>query len=377
VPGDARNRKLDQAWDSAASFSFDLDGHSPAAKLITELGQEVFVYRWDEQTGVDKVMFHGPITQAQDQLTEDSHLVSLTCHDYFALLDRRLSTSTWTTTGTDQDGIVSGLLGLAANATTSSSVSLQPGCYLPLARALVNPDGSARGLSGQNRDRTYPASTLIGTAIDELAKVIGGFDYDVLPSAVGPDQLRMFYPSQGITRSSPALVYGSTVSTVTRSVDSANYANYWRTIGNNGSSDPTAAQRYSEAWNGDASAGQAGAVGLWMSSDTSSNDVTLQPTLDERVQGDLANSGILIPTYTLGLRPGAYSYGNPNMGDTVPLVVQSGRLNVSTTIRVLGFSFAIGDDGAEDVSLTVGRPDVNFSQLLAPSQQSIQALVRR
>ena len=44
------------------------------------------------------------------------------------------------------------------------------------------------------------------------------------------------------------------------------------------------------------------------------------------------------------------------MGDVVPLIVQSGRLNVNTNVRVVGITYAIGDDGQEDVTLTVGRP---------------------
>ena len=39
------------------------------------------------------------------------------------------------------------------------------------------------------------------------------------------------------------------------------------------------------------------------------------------------------------------------MGDIVPLVIQTGRLNVNTTIRVLGIAYDIGDDGQEDVDL--------------------------
>jgi hypothetical protein len=245
-----------------------------------------------------------------------------------------------------------------------------------------NPDGSRRSASsGQLRDRNYTGNTEIGQSIDELARVINGFDYDVWPRSDlnGMDWLRVFYPAQGITRTNTALVYGSTVSSVTRTVNSADYANYWRILGNNGSSDPNAAQLYGEAWNADAT-GVAGPypVGLWQSVDNAA-DVTIQQTLTDKANGNLAVSGLLVPGYTLGLRPGFYAYGLFNMGDTVPLIIQSGRLNVNTAVRVLGISYAVGDDGDENVSVTVGRPPVLPADLfgVAAAQQDINALVRR
>ena len=209
--------------------------------------------------------------------------------------------------------------------------------------------------------------------------MIGGFDYDVRPaqpSAFGDDVLRIWFPYQGVARSDIVLVYGSTVSSLTRSVDSGDYANFQRALGNNGSSDPAAAQLFSEAVNSDANNVTVTPVGLWMAGDNQA-DVTIQSTLDQTAQGDLALSGVLVPTYTLGLRPGVYEWGAPNMGDVVPLVVQSGRLNVNTSVRVLGITYDIGDDGQEDVTLTVGRPAVKFRDLLAASTRDVNALTRR
>jgi hypothetical protein len=106
-------------------------------------------------------------------------------------------------------------------------------------------------------------------------------------------------------------------------------------------------------------------------------DVTIQATLDQKAAGDLALSGVLLPSYTLNLRPGAYTWGNPNMGDIVPLIVKSGRLNVSTTVRILGITYGIGDDGDENVALTVGRPAPNFLNLFTQADRDVDALTRR
>lgn len=378
----ARSRRLELTWNQPAKLSFTVDGRSDAAAAVVELQTDVLAQRWDDQTGADFAVFRGVVAQSEDQLTEQEHTVNFTCQSYDAMLARRLFTTTYTVTQRDQDNIVVDFLAAASAARSSAGASFAPGSYLPLVAQSVNPDGSNRaGLSGQLRDRTYLPSTEIGQSLTDLAAVINGFDFDVLPIG-GPggspvaDLLRIFYPYQGVTRSAPALVYGSTVSSLTRTINSADYANYWRVIGNNGSSDANAPQLFAEAYSADANDVTRIPIGLWMGHDDAS-DVTIQSTLNDKAQGDLALNGLVVPTYTLTLRPGAYSAGNPNMGDVLPLVVQAGRLNVTTTVRVLGIVFDIGDDGQEDVTLTVGRPAVTLPQLLKGPVRDTAALTRR
>ena len=379
----ARSRRLELTWNQPAKLTFTVDGRDDAAAAVVELQTDVLAQRWDSQTGADMVMFRGIVAQSEDQLSEQDHSVNFTCQSYDAMLARRIFTANYTVTQRDQDDIVVDFLARASNVTSSAgTTSFAPGSYLPLTWLLVNPDGTSRAAkSGQLRDRTYLPSTEIGQSLTDLAAVINGFDFDVLPiGAAGGsptvDTLRVFYPYQGVTRSSPALVYGSTVSTVTRTVNSADYANYWRVIGNNGSSDPAAPQLFAEAYSVDANDVTRIPVGLWMGHDDAS-DVTVQSTLNDKAAGDLALNGMITPTYSLGLRPGAYSFGNPNMGDVCSLVVQAGRLNVNTSVRVLGIAFDIGDDGQEDVTLTVGRPAVTLPQLLKGPVKDISALTRR
>lgn len=132
----------------------------------------------------------------------------------------------------------------------------------------------------------------------------------------------------------------------------------------------------SEAANVDANNVTVTPVGLWQITDNAA-DVSVQATLDQKAAGDLAYYGVLQPTYTLGLRPGAYSLGNPNMGDVVPLMIQTGRLNVNNQVRVVGIDYDIGDDGQEDVILTVGRPPATFKKLLTATHSDVAALTRR
>jgi hypothetical protein len=374
----ATGRRLEQNWNTPAQFTFTLDGHAAEAALVVELATDVIAWRWDEHYGRDRPMFYGIVDHAEDQVSEQNHAVTFTCHDYAAMLTRRYLTSTYTRTQFDQDTIADDLVYAAMSASSSSATSLSPGSWLPLTVNYANPDGTYRDVvanpSGQLRDRTYPPQTEIGTAFDELAKVINGFDYAVDPTADAA--LKIFYPYQGVTRNDLTLAYGSSVSAFTRTVNSGDYANYWRVLGNNGSADPAAAQLYAERWNGDANNVTQSPQGLWMSADNAA-DVSIQSTLDDRAAGNLALSGVVTPTYTLTLRPNWYTWGNPNLGDVVPLVAYVGRLKVNTAQRVLGITFDVNDDGDENVALTVGRPTANLLDLVTATTRDVNALTRR
>ena len=320
----------------------------------------------------------------RSQLSEQSHVATFTAHDYLAMLARRFVTSTLTFTQIDQDSIAAALINAAvfARSTGTPGTSLSPGSWIPLVVLPVSADGTGRAnnSSGQLRDRTYLGSSQIGTAFDDLAHVINGFDYDVVPgwrytASNTSDWLRVFYPSQGIVRTEP-MEYGGAISTVTRSVNSSDYANFVRVLGNNPDTSATAPQFFSEQWNADANNVTVTPIGLWMDAENAA-DVSIQSTLDQQALGTLNLKGVLLPSYTLGLTPGTYTDGSLNMGDTVPMIIKSGRLNVNGTLRIVGLSFAIGDDGQEDVGVTVGRPLTTLANMLTAAAQDINALARR
>ena len=373
----AYGRVLEQALNTPAKLSFTLNGRDPVAAMVRELQTDVVAWRWDAALGRETMRFAGVVSHAEDELTEQEHTVNFTCFDYSAMLDRRYLTQPAVYNPAAQDAIVAALVGLAGlNARTSAGVSLMPGSYLPLTVAYVNPDGTTRSQGGPSRIRTYAAQSSIGQLIHDLAYVLDGFDYDVL----APGTLRVFYEQQGITRDDPVLEYGGSIATVTRTTASDDYANYVRVVGNNGSSDPTAPQFYSELANTAANNVGVVPVGLWANIDNAS-DVTVQSTLDEQAAGDLDRSGVLIPSYSIGLRPGAYTQDAFDMGDTVPIVIQSGRLNVTPDtggmVRIVGMTFAIGEDGEEDVTLTVGRPLTSLVDMLTATAADVNELARR
>jgi len=368
---DARSRRLEIGWNTPAKLSFTVDGRSPAAAEVLELATECMA--WRDGT----LMFRGVVTQSEDTVSEQAHTVNFACHDYLAILTRRFLTppAPLVYTQTDQDTLVADLVN-RANTTTSGNgaTSFVPGSRLPLVVRQLNPDGTARAaLSGQLRDRTYEGQTSIGQAITDLAGVINSYDVDVWSNAGadGYDWLRLWYPSRGVTRNDMVLQYGATVASFTRAVNSTDYANYWRALGNQ--TTQGAPQMYADRWNADANNVSVTPVGLWPDGSNES-DVSVQATLNDKAAGALNTAGVLVPSYTLALRPGAPI---PNLGDTVPLLIRSGRLNVTTTIRVLAINYAISDDADELVELTVGRPVLTLTSLFVKQRRDIDALARR
>ena len=375
----ARSRQLVQEYNKGATLTFTLDGHAQAAGMIRELEHDVVAWRWDEAAGGDVAVGRFVITQSQDTLSEQANTCTFTGHDYLAMLERRLLTARVVYTQVDQDSIAAGLVAKAVTVSASNGTSLNPGAYLPLHVRRVDPAGADRTpLSGQLRDRTYEAQQKIDEAVFNLAAVEGGFDYDVRPNPpTQADDLRVFYPYQGVLRLDLVLEYGSSVAALSRSVNSADYGNYWRVVGAaSNPNDSTAPPLYAERWNADANNVTVTPVGLWQSGDNAS-DVSVQATLNDKAGGDLALGGLLLPSYSLDLRPGWYRYGAPSMGDVVTLRVRAGRLDVDTDARVVGITYDVGDDGQEDVKLTVGRPDVQFADLFTRSARDIDALARR
>jgi hypothetical protein len=377
----ARSRRLETALNTPAKLTFTMDGRDPACLYVQELTTEILAWRYDPELERDRLMFRGVVAQSEDLLSENgAHAVNWTAHDWLAVLNRRYLTNAadWTQTGRDQDDWMADLLARAQDPRSSSGASMAPGSHIPLALELVNPDGTARAVkSGRLRDRTYQGQKAIGEAMTEMGACIDGFDLDVLPAADsrGTDLLRVFYGAQGIPRSDLVLAYGSSVSALTRSANSVDYANYWRVIGDNGGTEG-APQVWAERSNADANDVGRIPVGLWMGAENQS-DVKDATTLQEKADGDLEDFGVLVPSYSLTLRPGFYRPGFPAMGDTLGLVVRSGRLDVSTTVRVQAIRFVIGDDGQEDVELDVGRPRLTLTALFRQTRRDVDALARR
>lgn len=379
LAGKARSRRLELKLNGPSEFSFTLDGYSEGAQLLTELAQDVLVDRWGGEASAPwEPCFFGFVANTQDTISAQTASVWVTCRDYLAMLDRRLVTQEhMRLTHVPQDGIVAALLAEATTAAQSTSgTSFWPGSALPFDVAYCAPDGTPRPAGGPVRTRHYLGNQNIGEALANLSAVRNGFDYDVAPAPGNWGHFRVFYPYQGVLRPDVELVYGATVRALTRHVNSGNYANYARLLGNNEELEEDAPQVFGEAWNADANDVTRVPVGLWMRGEEDA-DVTGQATLDEKVAGSVDRHGELIPSYSLEMRDGAWSPGFPAMGDVCRLVVYAGRLHIDTFVRVVGITIAIDDEGNEDVRLEVGRPETTFVDIFRGQSQGIAALARR
>jgi hypothetical protein len=374
---DARSRRLEQTIGKPSRFTFVLDGHAPGALMIRELEHEVRIWRWDESTGRDQEMMRGTITATQDTLSEQRHTVTFTAEDALGILDRRWLTLPLDFLQAEQDAIAAWLLARgASDLTTSGGVPFGLGSYLPLAMTYCNPAGGPRDPSGRLRDRSYVEGTNCLEALGNLSNVIDGFDFDCRPVPGSDfevnDHLRIFYPYQGRLIDGWILEFGSTVASLSRSVSSDTFANYVRVIGQSEEDEP---QLYGEVWVPTAGDIITNPAGVWMQS-LSAADVTVQSTLIEQAAGTLEAS-ILLPSYSLVVVPGVYSPDLLDVGDTVRLRIESGRLHVDTWVRVVARTWDIGDDGEENVEIEVVRPEAMFSGLFTASDQRLKALERR
>lgn len=327
-----------------STLEWTMRGGDPAAQEIVELGTDVMAWR----NGVRLARYR--VAPTTDDLDEDRHSISYGAFDYRGVLARRAVIGggmSWT--GVDQAQIAWDMVGWAQNTMLVAGGDM----------------GISRGLgqtTGRTRDRNYEPGKKIGQAIDELANVIDGFDWDVSPDLT----LDIYYPARGVTRDFVAH-YGATVSRLRRVVDPGDYANAVRFSGGDGTTAvvaiaPDIAERREGRW--DAQVGDP--------------DITVQATVNERAPSTLVELDDIRPSYTATLTAGAWN-GPATLwlGDTCRLVARSGRLDVDTSARVVEIAVEVGDDGGETVAVTFDRPAPSLLRRLAAAPNRLTNLEKR
>lgn len=391
---DCRSRSLHLDLYGPATFSCTLDGRSQAAIDLVDLAQDVVVYHWDSVFNVYRVLFRGPVSVAQDQLSDTTHTVNLQCADYRAMLNRRFQSSSgnvgppfgapptgppvgsWATT--DQCDMVHSLLTMQGGPGTKSDL----GVYYAGAR---NPDGSYIGQTTTVwRNRMVYGGELVADWIDNLAACQNGFDWAVLPVDPAADTSKVadvwvYYPQRGVTQPK-ILEWGVNVSGLSRTTSTANFANLVRCSGaslaplNVPDQPATTAPIFQSAQVPGASVGS---EGFWWEN-INYPDVQVQSQLSEYANGRLALDSNPQPAYTLDLIAGTWhSAYDFDLGDSLELRVNSGRLNVRDTVRIVAFDFAIDDDGSDKLTLSVARPTTDFASDFQGHGSLLDALSRR
>ena len=350
---EATSRSMTFKLTEPSEVSFSLDGRHAQAAAVDELATDVHVL-WSPLEGPTRILTRGRAGGTSDDISEAQHSVQFSVLDYRAVLQRRrlYSDSTLTYTGADQAEIAWQLIEQTQGRT---------GGALGIARGRGNP-------TGVTRDRTYQAGDSIGERIQELSEVIDGFDWDITPTSASGLALDVWYPERGQDRG-VVLEYGGLVAKVRREVSTSEYGNAVRYTGQ--TDPPLTAQEREAADIGTAAQGRWDLV-------FGDDGLTTQSTLDDRAAWQLGQSQVIRPSYTLTLRQGAWS--GPDhiwLGDTVRIVVRSGRLAADTLLRVYELGISLGDDGSETVEVTVGAPRSDFRKRSSAVDRRLKNLERR
>jgi hypothetical protein len=349
----AQSRKLTVRLTSPSELGFGLNARLPQADSIQELVTDAHVL-WTSAEGVTHRLFRGRIGATGDSGDDDSHTMTATALDYRALLKRRrlYSDSQLTWTGTDQAEIALGLL---------TQTQARTGGALGISKAWTGVEPT-----GVDRDRTYVTGDSVGDRIQELSEVIDGFNWDITPASSSALALEVWYPERGNNRG-VVLEYGGMVSKFSREVQTSDYANAQRYTGEEATTPSELAvsdlaTRDEGRW--DAVFGDTG--------------LTTQDALDDRAEWQLDQSQVISPPYTLTLRRGTWM--GPDhiwLGDTVRVIIRSGRLRVDTSIRVFEMSFTLDADGGEIVEVTLGGPKPDYRRRPNDDARRLTNLERR
>jgi hypothetical protein len=352
---EAKARKFTVKLTEPSEARFTLNGRHPQAAELDELATDVHVLWTPPSGGSTRNLYRGRVGATSDMLNADSHQVQVATLDYRAVLARRIlwSDSQLTWTATDQADIARGLLA-QTQGRPGGALGIDPGTRL----------------TGVTRDRTYEAGDSIGERIAELGEVLDGFEWAIEPTSASGLALEIFYSQRGVNRG-VVLEHGGAVSTVTRNVDPGSYANAIRMTGDSSAATPPTPVELAAA---DITTV---AQGRWDKA-FGEHSIETQAALNARAEWQLAEAQVVTPSYSLGLRPGAWEGpGHIWVGDTVRLVIYSGRLQVDTSLRVHELGVDIGDDGTEAVSLTVGRPAPDYRRLPHQILRRLTSLERR
>ena len=363
---DAASRTLSFDLLKAGTMSITVHGTSPQLQWLQELRSDLVAYRWSAKSGAFVPLMRACITKSEDQITAAGvHSVTFTATDYRGVLARMLLRDATTYTTLEQATIFSNLVALGNQPRGFTGA-------LGLTSRCVNPDGSPLAATGITRTRSYTLGQQVAQALDDVSTDISGFDWSIDPDPATPGNAgvaTLWYPNRGVVRSAWVAHYGSTVSALTRTVDTSTYLSYALTVGNAAT---VIGEAFGAGWNDPVNHPE----GAWMT-EQSQSSVTDATTCLQNSQGMIAQYGAVLPSYSLTLTPGRWSPDDCWLGDTVRLIVNSGRLSVDTSQRVVGVAVTVDDNGTESVTLTTGQPPPSANALMRQIDRRLSSLERR
>lgn len=314
-----------------AELGFTLNGEDPKAALLEELITDVRAYR----DGV--LVFRGRVGPTADSIDANAHAVQVTALDYRWILTHR----------TIKPGFSALSTGYANAEQTTIAWDLIRDTQALTAGSLGITNGATA--SGVLRDRPvgyYEDGKNLEEALAELGAVSNGFDWEIGPDLV----FRTWYPRRGTARDFLIDLRrgGGNVQAADRSVDPADYANVWRQSGADGVASNTVtvtdlASRPEGRWER-------------QEGDT---DLKSAASVTARAEGRLDTYALLEPSWGFTLKRSArWAPDRLWLGDTCPIRVQRGRLDVTRTSRVLELGLR-PDAGGEVVEVVMDRPPLS------------------
>ena len=313
----AKSRKVTWYLDDAAKASFTIDGLHPQAELISETATDLRVYDPDHT-----VRFRGRMGSSNDDVSAAGHISNLTAVDYRGFLARRTiwptSTQSWLTT--EQTAIGWQLI--------NESQALPGG-------ALGITDGSSA--TGITRSPVYASGAAISKTITDLGNLASGFDWEIDPNL----SFNTFYPQRGIDPGI-TIAYGAEIASFRQTIDTGTFATAIRYSGDQSLVEQVVTTT------------TFGAAGRW-EIQIGDPSILNQSILNNRAQWELLKDQVLTPSYELTLRPGWWTPDLLWLGDTVTLVLKSGKINVNKPFRIVRVDVTQGDDGGQVVVLGCGN----------------------
>jgi hypothetical protein len=334
----ALDKRIDFRLDRPSTVGFRLNAESLLADTVNELSTDILVYRDGQK------MARFALVSSRDAIDDSSHYIEFTGVDYRGRLESRLVLTTQTFTADDDVDIAWQAID-DAQALTNGGMGITRG---------VRPAGLP--LTGE-----FPAGISVSGAIDLVANVDDGFDWDVDADL----RFNIFRPRG--TAKDRVLDYGGLVSQVDREFLFGDFANVIRASGDDTVASVTVGTGSAQ-------------LGRWESQVGFSN--VNNSTLLTGLAVDALNRSGRAVSYRVRLRSseGIQRWGGMSdigLGDSVRLVVKLNRLDVNEIQRVQEISVSVSDDGAEDVTFTLDGPRRTFSERIGDVYQRLSELERQ
>jgi len=336
---DALDVRYDLYLDRPSTLQFKVNGKNPTAAFIDELATDVLVYR--NREAIQRFI----VTGLRDELDESSHYVTVNAFDYRARLARRFIKTQQTFSAEDDVDIAWDVID-TAQAETNGGMGITRGVYPP----------------GVSLTGGFASGVKVDEAIDILANIDDGFDWEI-----DADLKFNIYRPRGTTKQR-ILDWGGLDKKASRTFAVERFANVVRVSG-----DDTVTPVVEGAGSS--------SVGRW-ESELGYSAVSNQTLLDGLAVDALSRAAEDAYAYQMTLRDseGLQVWQGPTdigLGDTLRLVIRSGRLNVNELKRVTEIHVVADESGGEQVTFTLEGVEPTFAQRIANVLRRLDELERQ